>query len=186
MANKWADVAHYYLKSSLDVVIEEDGVTLIAYDSIFAPSGRVIAKQHRGEGRVDHPINAEIGQYKPILRHLEDMTESEALGLIKIFLESSDVDPFDDSEISFRIHRNDNGLMLDKDCAVMFVIEARCWDGDLVIYQDGTIESCDSDTGERYRVTNLMQMVHYLIFKGFNVFGLEWGAECIRKGVDNG
>lgn len=152
---KWADVAHYYTKSSLDVVIEEDGATLIAYDSIFAPSGRVIAKQHRGEGRVDHPINAEIGQYQPILRHLEDMTEGEAREWFRV------CEGFEWPEGGYEEH----STALDR---LRFFIKVM-W----AYEKDGvTVKNPIFSPAE----------FHWMLGKGFNVFGLPEG-EYIRKEV---
>lgn len=70
---KWADVAHMYINSDIRAVYGEESVFLVECRA------NLLLYQYCDEAQQDFPL--EDIDAKPILRHLEDMTEEECIDL---------------------------------------------------------------------------------------------------------
>lgn len=73
---KWADVAHMYINSEIQAVYDGDMVFFVECRA------NLLMYQYCEEARQDFPL--EDIDVKPILRHLEDMTEDQAKDMYAI------------------------------------------------------------------------------------------------------
>ena len=73
---KWADVAHYYTKSPIGAMVNGVKRVVASMDS----DGSIYTDEapSHGQGVTVYPESVEIGEYTPILRHRDDLTEEEA------------------------------------------------------------------------------------------------------------
>jgi len=164
---KWADVAHYYQFSAIEIQLPcgnraFKGVT----GQISGDSNHKKAFYLDAGGHYTRSTDANVSQYLPILRALEDMTGEEAREYytLKTGLDSKYVNRL---------------IIRGKSADIVSVEYLKKYRSAAVIFVD--IANKATPIGGQYAPKELA----YLIQKGFNVFGLEWGTEAIRKGVES-
>lgn len=108
---------------------------------------------------------------KPILRRLEDMTEEEAIQLIQIMVPDEMEDKPADEEYILNLFHNDGGNLVNNDVAIGAEYNVRCYDGQVTIKKCGTICAYD-ETGDEQELVNAPRAYHYLLSRGFDLFGL--------------
>ena len=173
---KWADVAHYYLRSGIKCNVSRGDLTGKQGD--WRQTVEKFGAKHLR-------VNSDGMTFwcVPILRHLDDMfpdfydrtptkEEDDAADLIWkelwgiIFPESTQEDNADVFE-----QKSDGYFMLRRGRERLFLHEG----GGMYADFDGK--------GISFSATAVTRL---LVSHGFNIFGLEWGKEAIRKEVGNG
>lgn len=121
-------------------------------------------------------------EVKPILRPLFDMTEDEAVQLLQVLFQSpSDVlNEIKPDEISLDLVLNDDGLLVDDNCAVVLDFSCRCYEGQLGILKDGSLSLFD-DSGKPDRLSNMPEGFRYLLTQQFDLFNLIESGLAISK-----
>lgn len=157
---KWADVAHYYTKSQIDLKIKNRDHA----ERFLMVSFRNVGSSHFEEWVNDGVYWRAYGSqfsawadHKPILRHRDDMTEAEAREIWEIhFGKAYEIGPFNE-------------------------LEEPC--------KDEILNSATYGTRNRLN-TELMLgnslTLHWFISRGFDVFGLIESGQAIRKEAGNG
>lgn len=146
---------------------------LMDYDLVLGQFGVWFADEQK-----ENLVNFYPQDLKPILRRLSDMTEEEASNLLAILFYNS-MNPDDRvtaDEIDVDIHKNDDGLMVDGDMALVCELSCRCFEGQLGITLNGTLVLYDEE-GKVQRLDNSVEAFVYLLSKSFDLFGL------IEKGL---
>ena len=125
---------------------------------------------------------------KPILRPISDMNSDEAEHFAWLCLNSphapKDFEKIDKDEIQIELVHNDGGLMLDDDVDIYINVSCRCMDGYIAIMKDGRIgiaNESDIPTREMQPVDDVYGKVHWLLKKGFDLFGLIESGLAIDK-----
>lgn len=108
---------------------------------------------------------------KPVLRKMEDMTEEEMIGLLQSMVPADMKDKPADDDYDIELFHNDGGLMVDNDVAIGADFECICASGQIAIRVCGTIDYY-ANTNDRARLYNLPHAYHYLLSRGYDVFGL--------------
>ena len=138
---KWADVAHYYQFADIEIQIgigqrkfkgvsQHDSVRGGAKRALFADSGGIFVRS----------TQYEISEYKPILRHCDDITEAE-----------------------------DNDYML---------VHTQ-W------VEESDLRRVILSLAKQHKTFD-QYSTHWLISRGFDVFGLIESGQAIRKEASNG
>lgn len=158
---KLKDYLHYYLYGNiLEVGVSTCQLIGIGdcYYTIKTKQGTLLTLSDRAN-------------VKLVLRRLEDMTQEEMVNLL------TDLFPFDmedkpsADEFSMEMFYNDDGLMVDGDVSVGANYTCRCYEGQIAIKQCGTICFFD-EAGNQEHGINVPKAYHYLLSKGFDIFGL--------------
>lgn len=168
---KWADVAHYYVKSPISVLYKSEPMSKLSNWS-YSIQQLIDSMLRIENGVVVNPEGAESLAYTPILRHLEDMTEAECFELASLIWGESDLIPFTRND-SQRIIKHKDIKFNGKDDPY----------GDclFVVGVDGRASSWP------IRMNQMTpQAVHWLISRGFDLFGLIESGQAIRKEAGNG
>ena len=155
---KWADVAHYYTKSHIEVVSlrgsnPKTGQLMGMYQSDAVTV--MFGKNQNVDKRKFSVVQLEW--CKPILTHLRDMTEAEARELWEIQIGEAWVQDTDETAIQCLFFNIGNSQMEMADNATFLSVlvgEPKAW--------------------------------NYLISRGFDVFGLIESGQAIRKEMGNG
>lgn len=108
---------------------------------------------------------------KLVLRRLEDMTEGEMIELLQSLVPPDMEDKPVDDEYGVEMFYNDDGLMVDGDISVGCNYSCRCYEGQVGVRICGSIILFD-ENGNLERVENTPNAFHYLLSKGFDLFGL--------------
>ena len=171
---KWADIAHYYTKSQIDLQIKNRDHA----ERFLMVSFRNVGGSHFEEWVNDGVYWRAYGSqfsawadHKPILRHCDDMTDEECFELASLIWGDSDIIPFARSE-SHRIIKHKAIKFNGKgdpygDCLFVVGVEGRASSWPIRMNQ----------------MTPLA--IHYLVSRGFDVFGLIESGQAIRKEVTN-
>ena len=167
---KWADVAHYYAKSNLSIIVGK-------FD--HGPEmGMIFSKGlHENCEWAEHGIWCQIengafisewGSHKPILRHLDDMTESECIDYTEFV--------WADSEFS-KVNRSQKiSVVWAKDSVNLREMYRKCL---FAVRQKGIMWP--------FFPKDINQLgFHWLVSRGFDVFGLIESGQAIRKEMGNG
>ena len=157
---KWADVAHYYTKSQIDLQIKNRDHA----ERFLMVSFRNVGGSHFEEWVNDGVYWRAYGSqfsawadHKPILRHRDDMTEAEARELWEIQIGEAWVQDTDETAIQCLFFNIGNSQMEMADNATFLSVlvgEPKAW--------------------------------NYLISRGFDLFGLIESGQAIRKEMGNG
>ena len=155
---KWADVAHYYQFSDIEIQIgigqrKFKGVS--QHDSVRGGIKRALFQD--SGGMFTRSTEYEISEYKPILIHRDDMTEAEARELWEIQIGEAWVQDTDETAIQCLFFNIGNSQMEMADNATFLSVlvgEPKAW--------------------------------NYLISRGFDLFGLIESGQAIRKEMGNG
>ncbi len=155
---KWADVAHYYSKSYIEIVTLRGSspktgrlVSMYQSDAIT-----VLFGENRKMNRRKFSI-VQLEWCKPILRHRDDMTEAEAREIWEIhFGKAYEIGPFNE-------------------------LEEPCKDEILNSATYGTRNRLNTELMLGNSLT-----LHWFISRGFDVFGLIESGQAIRKEMGNG
>lgn len=115
---------------------------------------------------------------KPILRKLESMTEEEMMSLLLCLIPDDMEDKPDADEHDLEMFYNDGGLFVDDDVAVGANYSCRCYEGQIAVTKCGDINLYNED-GKQERVFNQIAGFHYLLSRGFWLFGNDWFDEGI-------
>lgn len=105
-----------------------------------------------------------------ILRPLESMTEEEMKGLLISTTPKDMEDAPGPEDYDLEMFYNDGGTMVDGDVAVGCNFNCICFEGQIAIRQNGDIDFFDEN--ERAHLVNQTSAFHYLLQKGFDIFGL--------------
>jgi hypothetical protein len=119
-------------------------------------------------------------QLIPILRRLESMTEEEMKGLLLSIVPEDMEDAPGADEHDVEMFYNDGGNMVDGDVAVGSNYSCRCYEGQVAIRKSGDIDWYNED-GSPERMVNQTKAFHYLISKGFDLFGLIESGDAIDE-----
>lgn len=105
------------------------------------------------------------------LRTLSSMTEEEMQGLIAALSPNDIEDRPTIEDYDIELFHNDGGLMVDDDVAIGAEYTCRCYVGQIAIGKNGSIHLFGEDGKIEHQV-NYPQAFHYLLSKGFDLFGL--------------
>jgi hypothetical protein len=157
---KWADVAHYYQFSDIEIQLpcgnrKFKGMT----NQISGDSNHKKAFYLDAGGYFTRSTDANVSQYRPILRHSDDITEAEA------------------REIYCVAHGKD---FKKKYGTTYFKGGYKS-----TLFED-QYESMDGGNEWELFVGTKPSVFHWLISHGFDVFGLIESGQAIRKEVGNG
>ena len=103
-------------------------------------------------------------------RKLEEITEAEALELVKLIHRNSPHEPLTDDEITIEgMVEDDGGLLMDADVAVAIQFTCRCFEGDLILFYGGGVMLQNPDSGNLTRVDNVAEVVFWLKARKFDL-----------------
>lgn len=105
------------------------------------------------------------------LRKLDSMTKEEMTGLLLSMIPPEMQDAPDADDYDLDMFYNDGGNMVDGDVAAGANYSCRCYEGQIAIRQNGDVDLFDEE-GERERFINQTAAFHYLLSRGFDLFGL--------------
>lgn len=108
---------------------------------------------------------------KPLLRPLSSVTEEEMFEVLNSMVPDyfEDVPTID--EYDFEMFYNDGGNMVDADVAIGANYTCRCFEGQIVIRQDGSIHMFD-EAGKAENIYKQPEAFKYLLSHHFDLFGL--------------
>ena len=113
---------------------------------------------------------------KLCVRRLDSMTEEEMRGLL-ISMTPPDMEDAPDAEdYDLEMFYNDGGNNVDADVAVGANCTCICWEGQIAVRYNGDIDLFDEE-GKRDRVVNQTAAFHYLLSRGFWMWGDDWFDE---------
>ena len=168
---KWADVAHYYTKSQIDLQIKNRDHA----ERFLMVSFRNVGGSHFEEWVNDGVYWRAYGSqfsawadHKPILRHRDDMTESECIDYTEFV--------WADSEFS-KVNRSQKiSVVWAKDSVNLREMYRKCL---FAVRQKGIMWP--------FFPKDINQLgFHWLVSRGFDVFGLIESGQAIRKEMGNG
>jgi hypothetical protein len=112
-----------------------------------------------------------------ILRPLSDMTEEEAEHFAWMCMDSrhhlGEDSRIRKDELDVDLVKNDNATMLDGDIEIYISVSARCLMRNIIIKKDGSIYMGEEeDEGFREPIEDIAFKIHYLLSRGFDLFGL--------------
>jgi len=118
---------------------------------------------------------------KPILRRLSSMTEDEAVELVLVLFNTTQLEEnIDSEEIQLDLAPNDGWLLVAEEMAIVIDVSCRCFEGQIGILHCGSIMLYDDD-GSIQTLQNVPDAFHYLISRGFDLFGLLDAGLAIEK-----
>lgn len=169
---KIEDYLHYYYMG-----LCEEAIIVPGQDALFVPG--IISV------RTIYNVAAKLSIVKPILRPLSDMTKEEAEYFAWICMDSKNrldsESRIAQEEIDIELVFNDDGLMLDNDIEVYIGVTCRCFEGAVILRKDGSICVEDDEGVKQEPIDNIAEKVHYLLSKGFDLFGLIEAGLAIDK-----
>lgn len=124
----------------------------------------------------DLDIMPDLFSFKPYLRPLSDMTKDEARHFAWLCIDSEH--HLDDdcrislNEIETDLQKYDGGLLLDHDCEIYIGVTVRCFDGAVIIRNDGSICVEDEDGKKQEPIDDIAHKVAWLLSKHFDLFSL--------------
>lgn len=124
------------------------------------------------EDYITNDYSCKASDVKLYLRPLSSMTEEEMKGLLMAMVPIDMEDAPTAEDYDLEMFYNDGGLMVDGDVAIGANYTCRCYEGQIAIRQNGDIDCYDEDGKEREKVTKNPQAMHYLLSRGFDLFGL--------------
>ena len=123
--------------------------------------------------------------FKLLLRPLSDMTQKEAEHFAWLCMDSEhhleEDTRISKDEVQIELAKYDGGNLLDPDIEIYIGVIVRCFEGAVVIFKDGSISVVDEEGKAREPIDNIAHKVHYLLTRGFDIFGLIESGLAIDK-----
>jgi hypothetical protein len=168
---KFSEVAHLYLGCDL--------ISKATCERVAVLEGVAFGEFHFRVSGVRY--SGPIAMYKPILRLLSSMTEDELIEIIQITAPDSLKEKPTAEDYYLDIFYNDGGNAVDGDVAIGADYTCICYDGQIVVRQDGSVHFFGED-GATELVNNMPKIYTYLLSKHFDLFGLIESGEAIEAG----
>lgn len=156
------DYIHYYI--GCDVIYNKRRWSLFMYD-VWNNEAHIDITDDSGRVEI-----TDVGDVKPILRRLEDMTEEDMIGLLQSMVPVDMEDKPSDDDYDLEMFYNDDGLMVDSDIIIGANYTCICFNGQIAIRECGSVIMFDEK--DMQRPVNIPQAFHYLLKQGFDLFGL--------------
>lgn len=153
----------YYLGCKCVIGSNDTQHTLHAVDS---DSGSICT----GENKHSIGLWWKSSACKPILRRIESLTEEEIYSLINIMFPDDIEERPSIDDYSFDSFYNDDSTMVDGDVAMGANYSCICYEGQIAITHDGTINMFGED-GEIQKMYNLPKAYNYLHSIGIWLYG---------------
>lgn len=121
---------------------------------------------------IEYVLSGRMSNVKPILRKLSSMTEEELLSLIMLAVPKHQKDAPTPEDYDLEIFRNDGGNMVDGNVEIGAQYSCGCYVGQITVTDCGTIHFYDEEKDVFVVYYNAPELYHYLLSKGFDLFGL--------------